>query len=93
VTYSALQASHEGTGNITTDPLFVSASDFHLQSTSLCINAGVDVGLTQDYEGRPVPWVGLPSIGAYEYRGKFWSNRRGMIDGGMINSGMIMDNR
>ena len=51
--------------NITTDPLFVSASDFHLQSTSPCINAGIDVGLTTDYDGQPVG--NPPEIGAYEY--------------------------
>lgn len=37
------------------NPLFVSSSDFHLQGTSPCINAGVDVGLTADYEGKLVP--------------------------------------
>ena len=52
--------------NITTDPLFVSASDFHLQSTSPCINAGIDVGLTTDYDGQAVS--DPPEIGAYEYQ-------------------------
>jgi LysM repeat protein len=50
------------------DPLFVSTAtpDFHLQSTSLAINAGTNVGLTSDYEGNSI--VGLPDIGAYEYQ-------------------------
>jgi hypothetical protein len=49
------------------DPLFVSAgSDFHLQSGSPAINAGVDVGLTEDYAGNAI--VGVPDIGAYEYQ-------------------------
>lgn len=39
--------------------------DFQLQSTSPCIAAGVDVGLTLDYAGNPV--ANPPSIGAYEY--------------------------
>jgi hypothetical protein len=52
---------------INADPVFVNpASDFHLQSTSPAINAGVDVGLTEDYEGKGMR--GLPDIGAYEYQ-------------------------
>ena len=56
-----------------TDPLFTSPTTggFTLQATSPCINAGMDVGLTQDYAGNPI--VGLPDIGAYEYQ--FFSNR------------------
>jgi len=47
------------TGNITTDPLFVSISDFHLQPSSPAINTGLDVGLP--YNGS------APDIGAFEY--------------------------
>lgn len=54
------------TVGVNADPLFVSTSDFHLQATSPCINAGVDVGLTSDYVGKPLR--GLPDIGAYEYQ-------------------------
>lgn len=50
------------------DPLFVSASDFHLQASSPAINTGVDVGLTTDYEDNPVPYGLTPDIGAYEYQ-------------------------
>lgn len=53
------------TGNITTDPLFVSSTDFHLQASSPCINEGIDVGLTTDYDDVAI--LGLPDIGAYEY--------------------------
>jgi hypothetical protein len=49
------------------DPLFVSTSDFHLQSTSPAINAGVDVGLTTDYTGRPLPVGAGFDMGALEY--------------------------
>jgi hypothetical protein len=57
-------------------PLFVNAGgttavDYMLTPTSPCINAGTDVGLTEDYAGNPI--VGLPDIGAYEYQ--FFSNR------------------
>ena len=47
------------------DPRFVSSTNFHLQSNSLAINNGANVGLTKDYEGNAI--VGLPDIGAYEY--------------------------
>lgn len=55
--------------SIATDPNFVNyaASDFHLQSTSAAINAGVNVSLTSDYAGTSVPQGSLPDIGAYEY--------------------------
>ncbi|HPN96216.1 MAG TPA: fibronectin type III domain-containing protein, partial [Candidatus Moranbacteria bacterium] len=46
------------------DPLFVSSSDYNLQSTSPAINAGIDVSLTADYAGNPI--CGLPDVGAYE---------------------------
>ena len=50
-----------GSNNINLDPLFVDETnaDFHLQSTSPCIDAGTDVGL---------PFVGAaPDMGCYEY--------------------------
>jgi hypothetical protein len=39
------------------DPTFVDAGneDFHLLMNSPCVDAGVDVGLTQDHEGNTVP--------------------------------------
>ncbi len=40
--------------------------DFHLQSSSPCINAGVDIGFTADYSGNTVPAGSDPDIGAYE---------------------------
>lgn len=58
-----------GTGDVTTDPLLVDPTgtppDFRIGAGSPCINAGVDVGLTEDYVGNPI--IGLPDIGAYEY--------------------------
>ena len=54
--------------NITTDPTFVGATDFHLQAGSPCINAGIATGhafITTDYDGQPVG--NPPEIGAYEY--------------------------
>lgn len=54
------------THSVFDNPDFVSASDFHLQVGSSAINAGIDVGLTSDYDGNPI--VGLPDIGAHEYQ-------------------------
>jgi hypothetical protein len=51
----------EGVGNISSDPQLVDPEndDFHLKSTSPCIDAGGDVpGLTQDFEGDPRPFDG-----------------------------------
>ena len=53
--------------SITSDPLFTNNyPNFHLRSGSPCIDAGTDVGLTTDFDGRSI--VGVPDIGAYEYK-------------------------
>ena len=49
------------------NPLFVSASDFHLQAGSPARDAGINVGLPADYEGNPIPFNYISDIGAYEY--------------------------
>ncbi len=50
------------------DPLFTDPNnnDFTLTYLSPAIDAGVDVGLSEDYAGNPI--YGLPDIGAYEYQ-------------------------
>jgi hypothetical protein len=56
------------TGKITVADLgFVnmSAADYHLAAGSPLIGKGVNVGLTKDFDGKPVP--STPSIGAFEY--------------------------
>jgi parallel beta-helix repeat protein len=56
--------------SINQDPLCVNASnDFSLQSSSPCIDAGIDVGITSDFEGTSVPQGYGIDIGAYEYEG------------------------
>jgi len=44
-------------------------NDFRLKTGSPAIDAGIDVGLTEDFEGKPVPQGSAPDIGALEYAG------------------------
>ena len=57
------------TGNITADPLFKSSTDFHLQSTSPCRDAGIDVSAITgglDFHGASL-YGAAYDIGAFEY--------------------------
>jgi len=60
--YSCIQDwTGGGTGNIASDPQLVDPDngDFHLKTTSPCIDAGGYVSdLDQDFEGNPRPWDG-----------------------------------
>ena len=79
--YSCTTPDPGGIGNITNDPRFVNAAagDYHLQSTSPCINAGTNqdwmIGAT-DIAGNPrLDAGGRVDMGAYEYQGiSIWSN-------------------
>ena len=67
-TWGQWQALGFDVNGINEDPLLTdpASADFTLQVTSPCIDAGVDVLLTQDYAGTPVPRGDAPDIGAYE---------------------------
>jgi parallel beta-helix repeat protein len=60
----------EATAQVT-DPQFIDVVtfNFHIPHGSPCENAGVDVGLTSDYDGKTI--VGNPDIGAYE--ASYWT--------------------
>lgn len=51
------------------DPKFrdVTDHDFHLLQGSPAIDAGENVGLTKDYDGKSVPTGKAPDIGTYEF--------------------------
>ena len=56
-------------GNIEINPLFedIARNNFHILEGSPAINAGIDVGLTDDYYGNPIPQGNAPDIGVHEY--------------------------
>jgi len=56
------------TGNIQADPMFVDPirGDFRLMPDSPAIDAGLDLGLTEDFFGNAI--TGIPDIGVYEYQ-------------------------
>ncbi len=69
-TYSDIEGSWTGTGNIDSDPLFVnpSSGNYHLQATSPCIDAG-DPASPLDPDGTNA------DMGAYyfnQYNGPIW---------------------
>jgi hypothetical protein len=66
LTLTQLQSQGVALNCFTMSPGFVDAAghDFHLLSSSPCINAGAFVGLTRDREGKSIN--GAPDIGAYE---------------------------
>ena len=53
------------------DPQFMDLTDhdFHLRSTSPAIDAGIDLGYTEDFDLDPVPVGDDPDLGAFEYQG------------------------
>lgn len=59
----------KGQGSIQENPQFVDPSnyDFHSQGSSPAIDAGVDIGLTTDFDGKPRPQGAGYDIGVYEY--------------------------
>ena len=73
VTYSDVLEGYTGTGNINANPLFadIAGQDFHLTSTSPCINIGNNSAPylpATDKDGNPRILNGTVDMGAYEYQ-------------------------
>jgi hypothetical protein len=77
VTYSIVRGGYTGTGNVDKDPLFVGASDLHLQACSPAIDAGsntaVPGGVTTDLDGNSRIAHTTVDMGAYEYTGSLYT--------------------
>jgi len=79
-TYCNIEGGYVGTGNISTDPLFMSQQpasaaptllgDYHLQKCSPAINVGsnasIPSGITKDLDSNNRVHLGIVDIGAYE---------------------------
>ena len=65
--YIAAVGSGYESHSMITNPCFVypETGDFSLQSGSCCIDAGADLGFTEDFCGNPIR--DIPDIGAFEY--------------------------
>jgi hypothetical protein len=71
VTYSNVRGGYAGNGNINADPLFVNAAadNYHLQTTSPCIDAGSASApnlTATDLDGTQRILGSAPDMGAYE---------------------------
>ncbi len=65
VEFSITDIYYDGPGNICADPLVIDVThgNFHLLPNSPCIDAGVNKGVTVDFEGNPRP-IDVPGVGA-----------------------------
>lgn len=65
----AFNGTSAGANSANGDSKFVNATsaDFHLQSTSPCIDKGVNLTFTADFDGSPVPSGARPDMGAFEF--------------------------
>lgn len=69
INYSDIRGGYSGTGNINTLPLFVSASNYHLQNTSPCLEVADPTSLIMiDIDGNIRPSAGstVADMGCYE---------------------------
>jgi hypothetical protein len=59
-----------GEGDKIGDPLFVDLEnhDLRLQADSPAIDAGIDLGYTEDFDNHPIPSGAAPDMGAFEYQ-------------------------
>jgi len=84
-TYSCVQDGDTGTGNIATDPQFVTTFDFHLRDTSPCVDTGINAAgpstVQQDYDGNTRPVGPAFDMGADERADSPYLNLTVLLDG------------
>jgi hypothetical protein len=80
--YSNITPTHYTVSNTITNPLFVSATDFHLKETSSAIGNGIFIGTPVLTDKDGVNWNKPPSIGAYEYPSSSGNNPPSLQDQG-----------
>lgn len=70
--FSEWQAAGKEQHGVLGDPQFINPgnADFHLRSNSPAIDAGVDVGVSEDFDGNVRPQGAAPDIGAFEFAGR-----------------------
>lgn len=61
------QQSQQDRHSLVADPLFLNAGDYHLQTLSPLIDAGIDLGLGFDFAGILLPQGMQNDIGAFEF--------------------------
>ena len=72
ITYSDVRGGWTGEGNISADPMFVGAGDYHLQDGSPCIDAGTNSAPAlpdTDKDGNLRIVGAAVDMGAYEWQG------------------------
>ncbi|MEW6234781.1 MAG: CotH kinase family protein [Candidatus Omnitrophota bacterium] len=69
IVHSDIMGWPQDGANFSRDPLFAdpAAGDFHPRWGSPLIEAGVDMNITKDFDGRLRPMNSLPDAGAFEY--------------------------
>ncbi|MBL7798338.1 MAG: right-handed parallel beta-helix repeat-containing protein, partial [Saprospiraceae bacterium] len=83
---------YSGTGNLNADPLFVGATDFHLQACSPAIDAGADAGApADDLDGNTrvdaITGGNITDMGAYEYQTVLSDGTIWYVNAGAATSG------
>ena len=67
VTYSDVEGSWAGEGNINANPSFAGRVTFHLRPGSPCVDSGTDAGVYTDMDGQRRPWGAGFDMGADEF--------------------------
>lgn len=94
VTYSDVMGGYTGTGNINSNPLFldIAGQDFHLKSSSPCVNVGNNSAQylpNTDKDGNPRILGATVDMGAYEYASCLVPGKAALISPSATNTGAM----